>query len=68
MTNSYRNVTKLKTPGSSSEHTKVVNIYQYGNFKLAYSYRDWTGTAVSQEVLLLENRFPSNKGWTIDWK
>ena len=68
MTNSYRNVTKLRTPGSSSEHTKVVNIYQNGTFKLAYSYRDWTGTAVSQEVQLLEMRFPSNKGWTIDWK
>ena len=66
--NSYRTVTKLKTPGSSSEHTKVVNIYQNGNFKLAYSYRDWTGTAVSQEVQLLETRFPSDKGWTIDWK
>ena len=68
MTNSFRNVTKLKTPGSSSEHVKVVNIYQDGNFKLAYSYRDWTGTAISKEVELLENRFPSNKGWTIDWK
>ncbi len=68
MTNSYKNVTKLKTPGTSSNAIKVVNIYQHDKFKLAYSYRDWTGDAVSKEVTLLENRFPSNKGWQIHWQ
>ncbi len=67
MTNSYKNVTKLKTPGSNSDYIKVINIYQHDKFKLAYSYKDWTGDAVLKEVELLEVRFPSSNGWHIVW-
>lgn len=67
MINSYRNVTKLGTPGTSTLLEYVVNIYQNDKFKLAYRYEGWSRNAVSDEVRLLENRFPSERGWKIEW-
>lgn len=64
---SMNNVTKLKSPGTSTMLDYVVNIYQNGKFKVAYRYEGWSGTAVHDEVKWLRQRFPSDKGYSLDW-
>jgi hypothetical protein len=63
----YRNITKLSSPGSSSSLDYVVNIYKDGNFRLAYRYKGWSGTAVEEEIKFLKARFPDYQGWKIEW-
>lgn len=65
--NSYRTVTKQASPGSSKNLDYVVNIYHNGKFKFAYRYRDWSESAVIEEVKLLNIRFPDNYGYLIKW-
>lgn len=60
-------IQKLSTPGTSKMLDYVVNLYKDGNFKLAYRYRGWSGSAVEDEIKLLKTRFPDYKGWEIHW-
>lgn len=61
------NIEKLSSPGSSKMLDYVVNIYLNGEFKVAYRYCGWSGTAVQDEVKILRSRFPTSKGYTIEW-
>ena len=65
--NSYRTVTKQASPGSSKELDYVVNIYHNGKFKFAYRFKDWSKEAMTDEVKLLNIRFPDNSGYLIKW-
>lgn len=62
----YRNITKLSRPGTSNTLSYVVNIYRDGEFRLAYQFKGWSGTAMQEEIVMLKRRFPDYRGWKVE--